>query len=200
MWGSAPGASVGAGLEQRRPEAREAPRGFVLVAARCPRPGRRRADRRAVRRGRSQPPCGRRMSSPLIVSPAAGTPTIASSVSPPCFTDASRVARTRGDRQHIDLGADVLRPRDGALDEQAKDRLQPVVARVMQMIGLRRGEQDAVDARRGQICDSSVERPARKAVITSVIARSRSAHGGAGRSSARSSASTSTICRSSRAK
>ncbi len=60
---------------------------------------------------------------------------------------ASRVARTAGDRQHVDLGAAIRRPLAGPLDETAENGLQPVVAGVVQMVGLGGREQDLVDAR-----------------------------------------------------
>ena len=59
---------------------------------------------------------------------------------------AGRAHRRHG--QHVDLGAGEIGARDGAVGEPAHDRLQPVVAFVMQMVGLGRGDQDAVDAAR----------------------------------------------------
>ena len=53
----------------------------------------------------------------------------------------------RGERDHVDLGPDAFGAGDRFCREGAQDRLQPVVARMVQMIGLGRREQDAVDAR-----------------------------------------------------
>ena len=56
-----------------------------------------------------------------------------------------------GHGEHVDLGAGEIGARHGAVGEPAHDRLQPVVALVMQMVGLGRGDQDAVDAAREQV-------------------------------------------------
>ena len=53
----------------------------------------------------------------------------------------------RGERDDIDLGADRLDAGDGPRGEVPQDRLEPVVARMVQMIGLGRGEKDLVDLR-----------------------------------------------------
>ena len=52
-----------------------------------------------------------------------------------------------GERDHIDLGAGVAGPRDGALRHLLEDRFEPVVGGMVQLVGLGRGEQDAVGAR-----------------------------------------------------
>ena len=59
-----------------------------------------------------------------------------------------RLARgsERGQRHHLDLGAGKLGARDGLVGEQAQDRLQPVVAGVVQVVGLGGREQQAIDA------------------------------------------------------
>ena len=83
---------------------------------------------------------------------------------------------------------------------RARKRFEPVVARMMQMIGLGGGEQDAVDARAEQRADEIVLRPVRnEARIAGERAlRDRSRRPGPALNAA--SASTSTIWRSSRAK
>jgi len=48
----------------------------------------------------------------------------------------------------VDISADAL---DGAVDEAGGDALQPVMAFMVQMIRLRRGHQDAVDAAREEV-------------------------------------------------
>ena len=53
----------------------------------------------------------------------------------------------RGERDDVDLRPDPFGARDRLRRQRAQDRLQPVVARMMQMVGLGRREQDAVDAR-----------------------------------------------------
>ena len=53
----------------------------------------------------------------------------------------------RGERDDVDLGAEPFGARDGAAGHQLQRRLEPVVVGVVQMVGLGRGEQDAVDAR-----------------------------------------------------
>ena len=52
----------------------------------------------------------------------------------------------RRQRDDVDLRPDPFRARDRFRRERAQDRLQPVVALMMQMVGLGRREQDAVDA------------------------------------------------------
>ena len=52
----------------------------------------------------------------------------------------------RRERDHIDRRLFVVGARCGTGDDAAQDRLQPVVAGMMQMIGLGGGEQDAVGA------------------------------------------------------
>ena len=52
----------------------------------------------------------------------------------------------RRQRNDVDLRPDPFGARDRLRRERAQDRLQPVVALVMQMVGLGRREQDAVDA------------------------------------------------------
>ena len=52
----------------------------------------------------------------------------------------------RGERDDVDLGPDPFGARDRPRRQGPQDRLQPVVARMMQMVGLGRREQDAVDA------------------------------------------------------
>ena len=53
----------------------------------------------------------------------------------------------RAERDHVDLSADPFGARDRLACQYAQDRLQAVVADVMQMVGLGRREQDTVDAR-----------------------------------------------------
>ena len=53
----------------------------------------------------------------------------------------------RGERDDVDLGAEPFGARDGAAGHQLQRRLEPVVVGVVEMVGLGRGEQDAVDAR-----------------------------------------------------
>ena len=72
---------------------------------------------------------------------------MAASLSRPRATIASRVARTAASATTSTAGAGEFRALDGALGHARKEALQPVVVRVMQMIGLGGGEQDAVDAR-----------------------------------------------------
>ena len=86
--------------------------------------------------------------SPLIFSPAIGVPMMTGSVSRPCLTVPSRVARTAAMADHVDIGAGEVRPRHGAVGQPPHDRLQPVMAFMVQVVGLGRGEQDAVDAPR----------------------------------------------------
>ena len=52
----------------------------------------------------------------------------------------------RGERNDVDLRPDPFGARDRFSGERAQDRLQPVMARMVQMVGLCRREQDAVDA------------------------------------------------------
>src|SRR5208337_5637881 len=52
-----------------------------------------------------------------------------------------------GERDGVDLGADPLGPRDRPRGQSAQDSLEPVVACVVQMVGLGGGEQNPVDAR-----------------------------------------------------
>ena len=61
-----------------------------------------------------------------------------------------RLARgpERGERHHLHLGARERRARDRRVRDQPQDRLQPVVAGVVQVIGLGGREQQAVDAAR----------------------------------------------------
>ena len=71
---------------------------------------------------------------------------MASSVSPPVLISASRVARMAASAiTSISAPTPSTRAIAFAVSD-AQDRLQPVVALVMQMIGLGRGEQDPVDA------------------------------------------------------
>ena len=55
-----------------------------------------------------------------------------------------------GERERLHLSACIMRASHRVVGEQSEDRLKPVMARVMEMIGLGRGEHDAVDARREQ--------------------------------------------------
>ena len=52
-----------------------------------------------------------------------------------------------GERDDIDLRAVKLGAGNGAVGQLAQDRLQPVMALVMQMVGLGRRDQDLVDLR-----------------------------------------------------
>ena len=83
---------------------------------------------------------------PPIVSPFSGTPMIASRVSRPMPDLSLARGADRGERDDVDLGPDPFRARDRPRRQGSQDRLQPVVARMMQMVGLGRREQDAVDA------------------------------------------------------
>ena len=53
----------------------------------------------------------------------------------------------RGERDHVDRRADAFGARDRTRRQQAQDILQAIMAGMMQMVGLGRREQDAVDAR-----------------------------------------------------
>ena len=53
----------------------------------------------------------------------------------------------RGKRDDIDLGADRLDPCDGLGRQMPQNRFQPVMACVVQMIGLGRGEKNFIDLR-----------------------------------------------------
>ena len=66
----------------------------------------------------------------------------------PWRASASRVDLQRGQRHHLHLGAGERRARDGLVGDQAQDGLQPVVAGVVQVVGLGGGEQQPVDAAR----------------------------------------------------
>ncbi len=52
-----------------------------------------------------------------------------------------------GERDDVDFRADPLGARDRLGGQRPQDRLEPVVARVVEMVGLGGGEQDSVDAR-----------------------------------------------------
>ena len=118
---------------------------------------------------------------------------------PHARTMASRVARTAASAITSIVGADALRALDGARGQVTQDRLEPVVARVMQMVGLGRREEDAVDLRAKDRArtDWSGRCGRPSAHRSSAVSRSRTA---AGPEFSAASASTSTICRSSRAK
>ncbi len=158
-----------------------------------------RPDRPAIRRERRRLRRRRRTSCPPIVSPFSGTPMIASSVSPPVLISRLAGGADRGERDDVDLRSDPFGARNRFCRQRAQDRLQPVVALVMEMVGLGRRKQDAVDAGTEDRTRDSDVRPARKARMTSVSAFSRSLTA-AGPELSAESASTSTICRSSRAK
>ena len=53
--------------------------------------------------------------------------------------------------QHLDFRTGEVGALDGAVGQPAHDRLQPVVRLVVQVIGLRRGDEDAVDAAREEV-------------------------------------------------
>ena len=72
---------------------------------------------------------------------------IAGSLSRPRVTMASRVARTAASAT-TSIAAPVASARATALAHRAPQHgLEPVMAQMMQMVGLGRREQDAVDAR-----------------------------------------------------
>ena len=64
---------------------------------------------------------------------------------PPRLAFARRADRRH--RQHIDLRAAKLGARHGPAGEPGEDRFEPVVALLVEMVGLGGGEHDAVDAR-----------------------------------------------------
>ena len=64
----------------------------------------------------------------------------------PDFASASRVDLQRGQRHHLHLSPGKRRPRDGLVCDQPQDGLQPVVAGVVEMVGLGGGEQQPIDA------------------------------------------------------
>ena len=72
------------------------------------------------------------------------------SISPPWRTCASLVARTAASAITSTPAPADAGPRDGAIDHAPQDRLQPVVARGMEVVGLGGREQDAVGARAQQ--------------------------------------------------
>ena len=76
---------------------------------------------------------------------------ITGKVSRPCLTVPSRVARTAAMASTSTSAPEKFGAGDGAVGEPPHDRLQPVVALMMQMVGLGRGDQDAVDAAREQV-------------------------------------------------
>ena len=86
-----------------------------------------------------------------------------------------RLARRpqRGQRQHLHLGAGKSRARDGPVGDQAQDRLQPVVAGVVQVVGLGGGEQRCGRCGAAEQRDSQVLAPGRKHVRIAVHARAR---------------------------
>ena len=108
------------------------------------------AGRRETRRPRSLPS----NTLPPRRSPGIGTPTMHGKqlVADLRFGLARRPQR--GERLHIDLGAGVGRAPHGPLGDDAQDRLQPVVARGVNMVGLGGGEQQLVDAAAVQQRDS----------------------------------------------
>jgi hypothetical protein len=59
-----------------------------------------------------------------------------------------------GERDHVDASAGHVGAGDGAIDHAPQDRLQPVVARGMEMVGLGGGEQNAVGAWAQQRADN----------------------------------------------
>ena len=52
----------------------------------------------------------------------------------------------RGKRCDIDIGAGIFGAGRGILDDEIEDRFQPIMARVMDEIGLGGGKDDALDA------------------------------------------------------
>ena len=127
-------------------------------------------------------------------------PMMHGSVSPSASHSRLAGGADRGQRHDVDLGAGEIRRAPIARPASGEDRLQPVMARVMQMVGLGRGEQDAVDARRERArARSCARRRGRQARIVGQRA-SRDRATAAGPAFSAVSASTSTICRSSRAK
>ena len=75
---------------------------------------------------------------------------------------ASRVARSAASAITFTSAPANDGARDGLLGQQAQDRLQPVVAGVMQVVGLGGGEQQPVDAARQDGSTASVLAPGRK--------------------------------------
>ena len=69
------------------------------------------------------------------------------SVSPAFVTVASRVARTEASASTSTCAPANFARSLARAHQAAKDRLQPVVVAVVQMVGLGGGEEDAVDAR-----------------------------------------------------
>ena len=72
------------------------------------------------------------------------------SFSPFRFASPSRVARIAASASDLHLGAGIFGARHRPAGELGEDRLEPVMALMMQMVGLGGGEHDAVDARREQ--------------------------------------------------
>ena len=62
------------------------------------------------------------------------------------MTLASRVAPHRGEGEDVDAGAGEAGGVHGAGDDAAEDRLEAVMVAVMEMVGLGRRKEDAVDA------------------------------------------------------
>ena len=172
--------AIGQLLQRRRPEAKRSGSGRPAAGSDVP----------ALRRtAGSRRPAGRRETVPISVSPSKLLPSGHS----PGAGDADdrrqaarlpaqhRLARGahRGERDHLDLGAGERRPRDGAFGEPAQDRLQPVVAGVVQLVGLGGGEQDPVGARAETARSARLPRPTRKQsrIAASAPCRSRTACG-----------------------
>ena len=141
--------AFGGALEPRRPEAQEAERRMRLrmlpvirssetskTAPDSP------ADRRETWRSRSR----RRRSRRRSLSPSSGMPMITGSCSRPRLTDAFAGRPDRGERQTRHLGAgEIGRARRRGRPAAAGSRCSRSWLAVMQMVGLGRGEQDAVD-------------------------------------------------------
>src|SRR6476660_6240201 len=61
------------------------------------------------------------------------------------LSDAFARCTDRGERERLHPSAGIVRAPHRVIGKQSEDRLEPVVTRVMQMVGLGRGENDAVD-------------------------------------------------------
>ena len=112
-----------------------------------------------------------------------------------------RLARRphRGERHHVDLGAGEFGARDRPFGDAGEDAFEPIVARVVEMIGLGGGEQDAVDARAKDAAEPGAASGA-EAIEDRGQRIFQVAQGAAGPAFSAASVSTSTIWRSSRAK
>ena len=121
------------------------------------------------------------------------------SVSPFCVTVASRVARIAAKRGDAEIGTGEFSTRHGVGHDLLDDGFEAVVARVVEVIGLGGGKHDAFDAapkedRTPAILTLTETGENRFERVAEILDR------GPGPAFSAASASTRTICRSSRAK